>query len=483
MVLPEGLRIGGSALNLRSSDPLNLKAGLLNSELLVSSRGSIARPSENPIIRPSAQMHHASAPSGNNGMRAWLYHPSGNQFFRKLARALHEAGCLEEVGTSIDWRERPWMMTRFWPKGLRAELGRRAFSRELGVGFATAPWRESVRLAAMRLGWKALYHPPAKAFSVERVYAAFDQRMASRLRARTGGVVYAYEDSALACFQAARKLGLKTAYDLPIAYCRLSQRLIREESERLPAWAPTLELDAERKLQNKEAEIALADMVICPSRFVVESLPTSIRQRARVVLAPFGSPEVRPALSPPSSVLSNGVAPGRKLRVLFAGSMGQRKGLGDLFAAMKLLQRSDVELVVMGLTMAPMEFYRREYPNFVYEPGRPHAQVLELMRSCDVFCLPSIVEGRALVIQEAMSQGLPVIITPNTGADDVIAEGLNGFVVPIRSPEKIAGKLAWFADNRAGIPAMGEAARLAAAKVTWKVYGETIIENLKELVR
>jgi glycosyltransferase involved in cell wall biosynthesis len=155
--------------------------------------------------------------------------------------------------------------------------------------------------------------------------------------------------------------------------------------------------------------------------------------------------------------------------------MGQRKGLGDLFAAMKMLPSKSVELVVLGTPLAPMSFYRNEYGDFIYEPTRSHSEVLKLMRTCHVFCLPSIVEGRALVMQEAMSQGLPLIITGNTGGADLIDEGKTGFLVPIRRPDKIAEKIAWFAENRGAIEEMSLAAQSKAKQLTWKAYGEVIV--------
>ena len=115
--------------------------------------------------------------------------------------------------------------------------------------------------------------------------------------------------------------------------------------------------------------------------------------------------------------------------------MGQRKGLGDLFNAVKMLNTTNIELVVLGSPLAPLDFYKNEFQHFRYKSIRPNAQVLELMQSCDIFCLPSIVEGRALVMQEAMSQGLPIIITENTGGSDLVLEGRTGFLVPIRSPQ------------------------------------------------
>ena len=105
------------------------------------------------------------------------------------------------------------------------------------------------------------------------------------------------------------------------------------------------------------------------------------------------------------------------------------------------------------------------------------------MRSCDVLCLPSIVEGRALVMQEAMSQGLPLIITPNTGGSDLILPGETGFLVPIRSPQAIAEKLVWFLENRSSLHAMKLNSMKHAASYTWNKYGKTVLSSLFPLIQ
>lgn len=398
-----------------------------------------------------------------------LAHPSGNQFFRYLARALHDAGALAEACTGIDWRHGR-TLGRCLPRGLAAELGRRNFSAALGVPVTSHPLHEALRLAAGRAGLASLVRHETGWLSVDAVYRDFDRWVARRMeRRRQGGGVYAYEDAAEAMFTAAGRLGWRRIYDLPIAYWETSHRLLAEEAQRWPAWEFTLEStrNSAAKCERKTRELALADVVVCPSAFVAESLPAEVRAAKRVIVAPFGSP---PAGPPPRTRKTD--AP---LRVLFAGSLTQRKGLADLFAAMRLLTRSDVELVVLGSPVAEPAFYRRDYAAFTYERPRPHGEVLALMRTCDVFCLPSIVEGRALVVQEAMSQGLPAIITRNTGADDAVVDGVSGFVVPIREPQALAEKIGWFADHRDAIPAMGAAAQTAAARLGWAGYGAKIL--------
>ena len=82
----------------------------------------------------------------------------------------------------------------------------------------------------------------------------------------------------------------------------------------------------------------------------------------------------------------------------------------------------------------PMEFYTKQCSGFKYYPPCTHARVREIMLQHDALILPSIVEGRALVQQEALSCGLPIIVTKNAGAEELIHEGITGYLIPIRCP-------------------------------------------------
>jgi glycosyltransferase involved in cell wall biosynthesis len=400
-----------------------------------------------------------------------LSHPTGNANVRAVIQALDIAGILGSFCTSLGvsdqdavyWQNLFFQKRRYPLPQAKLQLH---------------PLREAVRIIASKLRCRPLTRHEVGWASIDSVYRDLDRMVSDRLRknGKSWRGVYCYEDGALETFRTARKLGIRRYYDLPIAYWETAQRLLHEEAGRLPAWEPTLggTRDSPAKLARKAEEMELAEAVMCPSQFVADSLPDYARANKKVIVVSFGSPPASPAKAFAS-------ANGRKLRVLFAGSMSQRKGLGDLLAAMRRLNRIDVELVIMGSLQAPMEFYRNEFNGFTYEPGRPHAQVLELMQNCDLFCLPSIVEGRALVMQEAMSQGLPLIITPNTGGEDLIDDGVTGFLVPIRCPDEIADRIAWFADNRAALPEMSRAAQVKASQFTWEGYGQTIIKAILSL--
>lgn len=402
-----------------------------------------------------------------------LSHPTGNEFVRAALEAFDRAGMLGEFWTTVRWNSNS-KINDVLPPRLREMLQRRSFPGSIRSHTHVVPLREMVRLFAGATGVTSKHETGW--FSADAVLRELDRKVADRLRKIDNcDSVYAYEGGALETFRAARERGFKRIYDLPIAYWKTSQRLLREEAERYPDWEPTLggTRDSEEKLSRKTQELELAELVVCPSRFVLESLPPEACAQKQCLIVPFGSPDV--------DLRNDASKSSGRLRVLFAGALTQRKGLADLFEAMKLVNSKQIELVVMGSLLRPLSWYRDRFADFVYEPPRPHGEVLRLMQSCHVFVLPSIVEGRALVQQEAMACRLPVIATKNAGADDVVVDGETGFLVPIRSPEAIAEKIGWCASNRSLLDGMGIAARTRASQFTWRAYGETLVAAVRAL--
>jgi glycosyltransferase involved in cell wall biosynthesis len=371
-------------------------------------------------------------------------HPQVNQYVRALLAALDEQGELQEFHTTLS-------------------VGRRSAGiREGRQKIRQHPYREIVRLAAQRFGQDWLIRHGSGLASSDAVAIEFDRQVAKRLTHCSA--VYCYEDSAFETFQAAERLGLRRFYELPIMYWETALRLLRIEAERYPKWEPTLQAtrDSAAKLQRKTKELRLANLVICPSRQVQESLPAGTVS----CVAEYGCASPA-AMQPPRH--------NARLRVLFVGTMTQRKGLADLFTAMKCLNRSDIELTVLGTPLLPLAFYRQEYPDFRYEATRPADQVREVMLSCDVLVLPSVVEGRAMVQMEALSCGLPIVVTPNAGAEDLVEPGRTGFLIPIRAPEALAERINWIADHRDWVDDMRPSILEKAKQSSWQRYTDKVL--------
>lgn len=402
----------------------------------------------------------------------FIIHPTGNQFVRALLAHCHTQALDVQFFTTIASRADAGCCS-YLPGRWAKEWLRREYPLPSSQ-IKTRPWREGVRLLASRFGISNLTRHESGWASADAVYQDLDRHVARRLSSTAQPtslkVVHAYEDGAAHSFSAARQLGIHCSYELPIAYWETARQLMHEEALRWPEWEPTLQAtqDSETKCARKTQEANLADVIVCPSRFVQRSLPPLLQ--AKSIIAEFGSPPIT------TETISLRRAD-RPLRVLFAGTLTQRKGLADLFAAMKLLARKDVELIVFGSLVAPMKFYRSQYDGFRYETPRPHLDVLRLMDECDLLALPSILEGRALVQQEALSRGLPLLVTPNAGGEDLVDAGKTGFLVPIRSPEALAERINWFAEHRQELETMRDYCRHKAIASSWKNYAEKIVAS------
>lgn len=396
-----------------------------------------------------------------------LAHPSGNTFFRAAARAFHSRDWLQELHSCICWNPRA-PLARLLPDSLARQLARRCFADVPLPLQHSHPWRELARLALPPRLLPPLHRHETGALSVDGVYRSFDHQVARRLPALPAlRAVYAYEDAALQTFQAAQDRGVRRVYDLPIGHWRSAQRIFAEERDLQPDWACTLTglSDSAAKLARKDQELALADAVIVPSGFVRATLE-QIETLVPIHVVPFGAPA--PLAGVPHTP-SHG-----PLRLLYVGSLGQRKGLAYALDAVAALG-SQVHLTLIGrptsVHCAPLNAALERHR---WIPTLPHVHILAQMRQHDVLLLPSLFEGFALVIHEALSQGLPVIATANTGACESVRDGLEGFIVPIRNSGAIASRLQQLVDDRDRLAAMRRACLRRAAERSWMGYEQAL---------
>jgi len=395
-----------------------------------------------------------------------LSHPTGNANVRAAARAFHAAGWLRELASCLCWDPHA-PLARLLPASLASQLARRSYA-DLPLSLQHShPWRETARLISPQLPLLKIHERGP--LSIDAVYRSFDRHVASRLNQLEGlHAVYAYEDGALSTFQSAERLGLRRFYDLPIGYWRAARAIFEEERDLQPAWASTLTglQDSTAKLARKDDELQLADQVIVASAFVRSTLTSHHACSAPISVLPYGSP-------PPLANLPD-LSTSGPLRVLYVGSLGQRKGLSYALEAVEMLGGQVCLTLIGQLTSTRCSPLNVGLERHQWIPSLPHPQILEQMRRHDVLLFPTLFDGFGLVITEAFSQGLPVIATANSGAPECIRDGVEGFIVPIRSSQAIAERLQQLADNRDQLAAMGQACLLRAAQLSWAGYEQSL---------
>ena len=408
-------------------------------------------------------------------MKVLVSHPSGNANVRAALKGCADAGILKNFYTSIAVFKGT-VLDKLSRVGPLHELNKRRFDSDLQKATRLYPVEEVARLLSLKMGFKNFVKHETGRFSVDAVWNNFDKHVSTVL---TGQVkegldaVYAYEDGALDSFTVAKKLGVECIYDLPIGYWKSGRRLLMDEKNRWPDWAATLTgfRNSEEKLQRKDEELRLADRIFVASSFTALTLKEYIGELCPVQVIPYGFPSVVEERTYSTDV-------NKKLKLLFVGGLSQRKGIADLFAAVRNLG-DRVQLTIVGKkTNAECKALEEALAEHTYIPSLPHHEVLNLMREHDVLVFPSLFEGFGLVITEAMSQGTPVITTDRTAGPDLITHGENGWLIKAGSTEDLQQAIEALIGKPDVIAANGRAAMETAKKRPWEKYGQELSDAI-----
>lgn len=404
-----------------------------------------------------------------------VHSPIGNAFVRALLTALSQADLLYRFYTTVAVTPEDEEWVSFLPYALSRELRRRRYTLPKNK-IHLRPLRQLLASGSSKLQIFSRFPSSLQDWlSIYEIGKDLDATVAQQLP-RWQGLqgVYAYEDAAAFSFRAAEKLGLQRFYDLPIGYWQAGQEIQQEEAALNPEWAVTMPAIQEppEKLARKDEEIQQADRIFVASQFTRQTLHKIPDLQTPVHVIPYGSPPPRIQEKQPST-------PAKKLQVLFVGSLGQRKGVSYLFRAIELLA-GQVDLNLIGLPIGSCPGLVKALQTYRWLGSIPHSEVLQEMQRNDVLVFPSLFEGFGLVILEAMACGLPVITTPHTAGPDVITDGEDGFIVPIRSAEAIAEKLTLLDQDRDRLRYMGQAALRKSQQFSWESYGQGILSILRQ---
>lgn len=410
-------------------------------------------------------------------MKIIFSHPTGNANVRAAAFGLLEENLLSQFYTSI----------ASFPGGLLdcvsdfgplSEIKRRGFHPKLEPKTKMWPWKEIGRLISSRFGISRLITHEKGFFCIDSVYEDLDRNVAQRLPSelkKGANIVYAYEDGAFYSFQAGKRLGLECYYDLPIGYWRSARRILEEEKEKRPEWASTIIglNDSPAKLSKKDEELELANQIFVASQFTANTLKDFPGTLAPVKVIPYGFPAVYTNRKYSSYNR-------RPLKLLFVGSLSQRKGLAELFAAVESL-RTHVELTLVGQKVnSNCQVLNQKLREYKWIPSLSNEKILKLMREQDVLIFPSLFEGFGLVITEAMSQGTPVITTNRTAGPDIICHRESGWLIEAGSTEALKNAIEEILADPTIVSKAGREAMETARKRPWEVYGRELADAISK---
>lgn len=418
-------------------------------------------------------------------MKVILSSPANNSNCKSLANGLVNADLLDKYYTSIAIFPGS-ILDRLGRISAFSDIRRKNFDPKLKPHIKTFPTLEIGRKLSGILGLPNLVNREDAIFSINKINLKHDKRVSTSLaNAKKKGLtgIYCFEDVASFSFKEAKRLGLKTLYELPIGYWRSANKLLKEEQERWPEWANTIVNfeDSEEKLKRKDDEIRQADRIFVASSFTAKTLEEYPGKLPPVEIIPYGFPTVIKEAIQNLKFKNNF---GKPLKLLFVGSLTQRKGIADLFAAVENV-KEHVQLTIVGNKITNnCEVLDVELAKHTWIPTMSHSKILELMQGQDILVFPSLFEGFGLVITEAMSQGTPVITTDRTAGKEFIKHGQNGWLVEAGSTIALKEQIEALINQRKLIEEVSREALMTAKTRNWEQYSKEIAEAVsRELMR
>ena len=148
------------------------------------------------------------------------------------------------------------------------------------------------------------------------------------------------------------------------------------------------------------------------------------------------------------------------------GFVEERKGQDILLKAVRLLEKEIREKAVFyligqttSLLAAEVSESAKEMPEIIMTGPAEREEIDKILRNADVMVCPSREDPMPTVAAEAMSYGVPCIVSDVTGTASYISEGSNGLIFGSGDAEMLAGKLRWCMENRERLGQMGKEAR------------------------
>jgi len=180
--------------------------------------------------------------------------------------------------------------------------------------------------------------------------------------------------------------------------------------------------------EREEKEWQMANTIIAPSTFVKDELIAAGAPFEKIRIVPFGYNRFCSFNDANENIEFRFGNKGGKIKILFAGNAGQRKGIYDLFSIAKHMKAENVHFYIAGSIEEDCRKYfdNVKLNNVTFLGKLSQADLQKAYRKADIFFFPSYLEGSAMVLLEAMSLGIPVVTTYESGS--IIKHTHDGFI-------------------------------------------------------
>ncbi|MGL5795971.1 MAG: glycosyltransferase family 4 protein [Waterburya sp.] len=379
-----------------------------------------------------------------------------------LARELHQAGWLHRLITNY-----PKFKTRQW--GVPDDK------------VVSLPFTLLLNRAIPKIGGEKMMRK-----FLPQIYRLFANAAVPYLEGST--LIHVWSSMAEPSINWAKQNGIPVILERSSAHIAVQAQILEEEYKQLGLEFISSEAHPEIVAQELR-EYQLADRIAVPSLFAKRTFLQQGFNETQLIHNPLGT-SLKTFL------------PGEKkdniFRIVYAGSLGVRKGIHYLVKAFIETNIANSELVLLGKTTPETHRLLIGADKRVKCPGHvSEAELARYYRNSSVFVMPSLEDGFGMVLAQAIACGLPIVSTSNTGAEDLlkmqstkpidlanqIKEYPSGYLLPPKDSSAIASVLRLLATNPHILKQKQEAALNFQPKaLSWSAYAQRSRTAYQQLV-
>lgn len=265
-------------------------------------------------------------------------------------------------------------------------------------------------------------------------------------------LLYVFSGVAEEVFRAPLAPGVHRSLMRGSAHILTQDRLLQEEQQRAGF---AIQRPSRWMKERELREYQLADSIVVLSSFAAESFVEHGVPQEKLLLVPLGVDTSR--FRPGPEVIAERlrrIRSGEPLRALFTGTFSYQKGILD-FA--EIVRRLHGLFCFRFIGDVPEESraLARELTGLVeFVERQSQFDLPGWYSQADLFLFPTIQDGFAVVLSQALAGALPVLATSNCSSRDIVRHGETGWVLPIRDPDAFIARLKWCDAHRESLAEM-----------------------------
>lgn len=232
-----------------------------------------------------------------------------------------------------------------------------------------------------------------------------------------------------------------------------------------------------RTIEKEIREYNLSDYIFVPSSFAKKTFIENGIDEKKIIKVPYGT-------NLDEFYAEENIS--KQFTIISTGHISVRKGSLYLLEAFSELNLDDSKLLMVGNIEKDLFPFLKPFflnPNIIFQKHVNQKKLRSFYNNSNLFVTSSLEEGLAVVQIQAMACGLPLICTPNSGGEELIEEGKNGFICPIRDKDYLKNKIIYFYNNREKLKIFGKNSNYKAKNYfSWDKYSQDIYQEYKKLI-